>query len=105
MNLAPSESIVRALVISNDALVIKQVSEPLRDLAASTEVCGDIHDAIPFMSARKFEDLKTAPVGIEIKSVLPVERTVRRTCESRPATALSCRSCCPSGTWEASTKG
>jgi CheY-like chemotaxis protein len=57
MNLAPSESIVRALVISNDALVIKQVSEPLRDLAASTEVCGDIHDAIPFMSARKFEAL------------------------------------------------
>jgi CheY-like chemotaxis protein len=57
MNLAPSESIVRALVVSNDALIIKQVSEPLRDLAASTEVCGDIHDAIPLMSARKFEAL------------------------------------------------
>jgi DNA recombination protein RmuC len=29
------------------------------------------------VSARKFEDLKTAPTGIEIKAVVPVERTVR----------------------------
>jgi DNA recombination protein RmuC len=29
------------------------------------------------VSARKFEDLKTAPVGMEIKAILPVERTVR----------------------------
>ena len=29
------------------------------------------------VSARKFEDLKTAPAGIEIRAVLPVERTVR----------------------------
>jgi DNA recombination protein RmuC len=29
------------------------------------------------VSARKFEDLKTAPAGMDIKTVLPVERTVR----------------------------
>ena len=35
-------------------------------------------------SARKFEDLKIAPIGAEIKAVLQVERTVRMFAEINP---------------------
>ena len=52
MNLTSSESAVRALVVSDDPLTIKQISEPLRELAASTEVCTDIPSAIRLVNTR-----------------------------------------------------
>ena len=38
-------------------------------------------------SARKFENLKTAPVGMEIRTILPVERTVRALVEGHGGAA------------------
>src|SRR6184192_4852738 len=71
MNLTSSESAVRALVVSDDPLTIKQISEPLRELAATTEVCTDIPNAIRLVNTRKFEtvvvDLK---LGEQSRSVL-----------------------------------
>jgi len=55
VSLSAAESILRALVVSNDLLVIKQVSEPLMDFAASTEVCLDIPNALRVVNLRKFE--------------------------------------------------
>src|SRR6184192_4931322 len=71
MNLTSSESAVRALVVSDDPLTIKQISEPLRELAATTEVCTDIPKAIRLVNTRKFEtvvvDLK---LGEQSRSLL-----------------------------------
>src|SRR5437899_12060108 len=55
MNLTSSESAVRALLVSDDPLTIKQISEPLRELAATTEVCTDVPNAIRLANTRKFE--------------------------------------------------
>src|SRR5207245_10219821 len=71
MNLTSSESAVRALVVSDDPLTIKQISEPLRELAATTEVCTDVPSAIRLVNTRKFEtvvvDLK---LGEQSKTIL-----------------------------------
>jgi len=48
MNLTSSESAIRALVVSDDPLTIKQISEPLRELAATTK-CVPMFQA-PFAS-------------------------------------------------------
>lgn len=55
MKASASESVVRAFLVSNDSFVIKEVSEALQDLAASTEVCVDIPNAISLLNVRKFE--------------------------------------------------
>src|SRR5439155_24731025 len=55
MNLTSSESAVRALVVSDDPLTIRQISEPLRELTATTEVCTDVPSAIRLVNTRKFE--------------------------------------------------
>src|SRR5437773_9537866 len=71
MNLTSSESAVRALVVSDDPLTIRQISEPLRVLAATTEVCTDVPSAIRLVNTRKFEtvvvDLK---LGEPSKAIL-----------------------------------
>ncbi len=71
MNLTSAESAVRALLVSNDPLTIKQISESLRELAASTQVCTDIPNAIRFVNTRKFEtvvvDLK---LGEQSRTIL-----------------------------------
>ncbi len=71
MTLGSAESPVRALLVSDDPLTIKQISEPLRELAASTEVCTDIPSAIRLVNTRKFEtvvvDLK---LGEPSKAIL-----------------------------------
>ncbi len=41
------------------------------------------------VSARKFEDLKTAPAGVEIASLKPVERTVRFILDENDSSAVS----------------
>ncbi len=53
--LGSAESSVRALLVSDDPLTIKQISEPLRELAATTEVCTDVPSAIRLVNTRKFE--------------------------------------------------
>src|SRR5207247_9645716 len=53
--LGSAESSVRALLVSDDPLTIKQISEPLRELAATTEVCTDVTSAIRLLNTRKFE--------------------------------------------------
>jgi CheY-like chemotaxis protein len=55
MNPTSVESALRALLVSNDPLTVKQISEALRELAAATEVCTDIPNAIRFVNTRKFE--------------------------------------------------
>src|SRR5947209_19546025 len=71
MNLTSSESAVRALLVSDDPLTIKQIREPLRELAATTEVCTDVPSAIRLVNTRKFEtvvvDLK---LGEPSKAIL-----------------------------------
>src|SRR5207244_10394902 len=69
--LGSAESAVRALVVSDDPLTIKQISEPLRELAATTEVCTDVPSAIRLLNTRKFEtvvvDLK---IGEQSRTIL-----------------------------------
>src|SRR5437870_10328768 len=69
--LGSAESSVRALLVSDDPLTIRQISEPLRELAATTEVCTDLPTAIRLVNTRKFEtvvvDLK---LGEQTKAIL-----------------------------------
>jgi CheY-like chemotaxis protein len=69
--LGSAESSVRALLVSDDPLTIKQISEPLGELAASTEVCTDVPSAIRLVNTRKFEavvvDLK---LGEQSRTIL-----------------------------------
>jgi len=69
--LGSAESSVRALLVSDDPLTIKQISEPLRELAATTEVCTDVPSAIRLVNTRKFEtvvvDLK---IGEQSRTIL-----------------------------------
>jgi len=55
MNLSFPESAVRALLVSRDQPTIEQLSKSLQELAASTEVCTDIPNAIRLVNIRKFE--------------------------------------------------
>src|SRR5437899_6102704 len=64
MNLTSPESAVRALLVSDDPLTIRQISEPLRELAVTTEVCTDIPSAIRLVNTRKFE---TVVVDLKIR--------------------------------------
>jgi len=50
-----AESPVRALLVSNDPLIVEQLSRSLKELAASTEVCSDISTATRALNRRKFE--------------------------------------------------
>jgi DNA-binding response OmpR family regulator len=66
-----AESPVRALLVSNDPLIVEQLSRSLKELAASTGVCSDISTATRALNRRKFEtvvvDLK---FGERAKEVL-----------------------------------
>src|SRR5438105_13267061 len=71
LHLGSSESAVRALLVSSDPPTIEQLSQSLQELAASTEGCTDIPNAIRLVNTRKFEtvvvDLK---LGEQSRSVL-----------------------------------
>ena len=79
--LAPSHAIGRALLISNDAVTIGQVSESMQVLAISAEVCTDIPTAIRLLNQRKFE-AAVVDVGGDAQKLLekirlsPANRTV-----------------------------
>jgi DNA-binding NarL/FixJ family response regulator len=51
---APSVSIGSSLLVSNDPATIKPVSESMRQLAISTEVCGEVATAPGLLNRRKF---------------------------------------------------
>jgi CheY-like chemotaxis protein len=51
----PSVSIADALLISNDATAIKQLSEALQQLAIFTEVCVKVPAALLLLNRRKFD--------------------------------------------------
>src|SRR5438045_9579998 len=71
VTLGSAESSVRARMVSDEPLTIKQISEALRELAASTEVSTDIPSAIRLVNTRKFEtvvvDLK---LGEQSRTIL-----------------------------------
>lgn len=87
MNTSVAQSAVRAFLVSNDPLIINQVSEPLRDLAALTEVCTDISDAISLVSVRKFEAV-VVDLGLGEQSTEILER-VRLSPSNRTTVAFA----------------
>jgi CheY-like chemotaxis protein len=87
VNISADESVVRALLVSNDALVIKQVSEPLRDLAASTDICADIPNAIRTVNVRKYEAV-VVDLSLGVESTKVLER-VRLSSSNRTTVAFA----------------
>jgi ActR/RegA family two-component response regulator len=51
----PSVSIANALLVSNDAVTIKQLSESMQLFAISAEVCDEVTTALVLLSQRKFD--------------------------------------------------
>ena len=74
-------AIGRALLISNDGVAIKQLSESMQQLHLYVEVCQDITAALRLLNQRKFEAV-VVDVGGDAKAVLeeirltPSNRTV-----------------------------
>lgn len=52
---SPSVSIAGALLVSNDATTIKQLSESMRQLAIFPEVCVEVAPALVLLNQRKFD--------------------------------------------------
>ena len=52
---SPSRAIGRALLISNDDVAMKQLSESMHQLHLYVEVCNDITAAVRLLNKRKFE--------------------------------------------------
>jgi CheY-like chemotaxis protein len=52
---APSASIAGVLLVSNDAVTIKQVSESMQQLAMSPEICPEVPAALALLNHRKFD--------------------------------------------------
>jgi uncharacterized protein (TIGR02266 family) len=87
VNLGATESVVRALLVSNDPVTIKQVSEPLRELAAETEVCTDTSSAMSLVSIRKF-DTVVVDIGLGGQSLTILEQ-VRLSQSNRTTVAFA----------------
>ncbi len=51
----PSANIADALLVSNDAVTIKQLSESIQQLALSREVCVEVPAALVLLNQRKFD--------------------------------------------------
>jgi CheY-like chemotaxis protein len=51
----PSVSIADVLLVSNDAVTIKQLSQSMQQLAMSPEVCVEVPNALVLLNQRKFE--------------------------------------------------
>jgi CheY-like chemotaxis protein len=51
----PSVGIADALLVSNDTVTIKQLSESMQQLAMSQEVCGEVPAALVLLNRRKFD--------------------------------------------------
>lgn len=84
MNAPPSSvGIADALLVSNDAVTIKQLGESIQQLAMSREVCVEVPAALVLLNRRKFDavivDLK---LGSEASAVL---EQVRRSPSNRTA--------------------
>src|ERR1039458_4664756 len=52
---APSASMAGVLLVSNDAITIKQFSASMQQLAMSPEVCAEVRAALDLLNRRKFE--------------------------------------------------
>jgi len=87
VSLGAAESVVRALLVSNDRVTIKQVSEPLLELAAETEVCTSIPSATSLLSIRKF-DTVVVDLGLGGQSLTILER-VRLSQSNRTTVAFA----------------
>jgi ActR/RegA family two-component response regulator len=78
---APSVSVGGALLVSNDAVTTKQVSESLRQLAMSPEVCVDGPTALGLLSRKKFDaiivDLQLGSQGIAVLEEVRSSRSNR----------------------------
>jgi len=72
MNAAPpSVGIADALLVSNDAVTIKQLSESVQQLAMSREVCVEVPAALVLLNQRKFDAvLVDLQLGGEANAVL-----------------------------------
>ncbi len=68
---APSASIGSALLVSNDASTVKQLSASMQQLAMLPEVCAEVGAALGLLSRRKFEAvIVDLQLGGQAKSVL-----------------------------------
>ena len=68
---APSVSMGSALVVSNDAATIKQLSASMQQLAMSPEVCFEVPPALGLLNRRKFEAvIVDLQLGDQAKAVL-----------------------------------
>ncbi len=68
---APSVSMGSALVVSNDAATIKQLSVSMQQLAMSPEVCFEVPTALGLLNQRKFEAvIVDLQLGDQAKAVL-----------------------------------
>jgi ActR/RegA family two-component response regulator len=68
---SPSETVGGVLLVSNDAATIEQLSESMRQLAMSPEICPDVHTALGLLDQRKFEAIMVdLQVGGEASAVL-----------------------------------
>jgi Tfp pilus assembly protein PilZ len=52
---APPPIVGRALLVSNDSIVVRQLTNSLRQFAISVDVCGDLTTAAGLVNTRKFE--------------------------------------------------
>jgi PilZ domain-containing protein len=70
---SPFVRIAGALLISNDAITIKQLSEAMQQLAIYPEVCGEVSAALVLLNQRKFEavivDLLSGPANAVLEQV------------------------------------
>ena len=68
---APSQTVGGVLLVSNDAATIEQLSESMRQLAMSPEICADVQAALGLLDLRKFEAVMVdLQVGGQVSTVL-----------------------------------
>jgi ActR/RegA family two-component response regulator len=68
---APSVSVGGALLVSNDAVTIRQVGESMRQLAMSPDICADIPTAFDLLLKQKFDAVVVdLQLGNEARKVL-----------------------------------
>ncbi|MGC1434504.1 MAG: PilZ domain-containing protein [Terriglobales bacterium] len=80
---APSQTVGGVLLVSNDAATIGQLSESMRQLAMSPEICEDVQAALGLVDQRKYEAVMVdLQVGGQASAVL---EKVRRSRSNRTA--------------------
>ena len=88
MNASPlAVNIADALLVSNDAVTIKQLSESMQQLALSREVCVEVPAALVLLNQRKFDAVVVdLQLGGEANAVL---EKVRRSPSNRTAVVFA----------------